>query len=46
MKAFERMEAMKIKPSDETFTHLMLAFAKRKEVDKVVEINKMAEEKY
>lgn len=46
MKAFERMQALKIKPSDETFTHLMLAHAKREQVDKVLEINKMATETF
>lgn len=44
MKAFERMLALKLRPTDETFNHLMLAHAKLKMVDKVIEINKMAEE--
>ena len=46
MKAFERMLALKLKPTDETFNHLMLAHAKLKMVDKVLEINKMAHEEY
>lgn len=46
MKAFDRMLALKIKPDDETFTHLMLAHAKRKQVDKVLELNKIANETY
>ena len=46
MKAFERMLALKLKPTDETLNHLMLAHAKLKMVDKVLEINKMADEEY
>jgi pentatricopeptide repeat protein len=42
MKAFERMLAMKIDPSDETFTQLMLAHAKRKMLAKVLELEKTA----
>jgi hypothetical protein len=46
MKAFERMIAMQIPPSDETFTHLMLAHAKRKMLEQVIELDRVATEKY
>lgn len=46
MKAFDRMIAMDIKPNDETFTHLMLAHAKRRQIDKVLELDRMATEQY
>ena len=37
---------MQIEPTDETFTHLMLAHAKRKQIDKVLELEKLASETY
>jgi len=46
MTAFERMKAMQIRPSDETFTQLMLAYAKRHHLDKVLELDKVANDEY
>jgi PPR repeat/Pentatricopeptide repeat domain len=46
MKAFERMRAMSIAPTDETFTHLMLVHAKQRQIDKVLELDKLATETY
>ena len=46
MKAFKRMEALKIKPTDATYTQLMLAYAKTRDLDKVLELHEEASEKY
>ena len=42
MKAFERMLALNIKPTDHIFTQMMLAYAKTKNLDKVLELNELA----
>ena len=46
MKAFEKMRAMQIEPTDETFTQLMLAHAKQRHIEKVLELDRMATETY
>ena len=40
------MEALKIKPTDATYTQLMLAYAKTRDLDKVLELHEEASEKY
>ena len=42
MKAFDRMLALNIKPTDHIFTQMMLAYAKVKNLDKVLELNELA----
>ena len=46
MKAFDRMLALNIKPTDHIFTQLMLAYAKVRNLDKVLELNEEAIDKY
>ena len=46
MKAFDRMLALNIKPTDHVFTQMMLAHAKTKNLDKVLELNDLASSKY
>ena len=42
MKAFDRMLALNIKPTDHIFTQMMLAYAKTKNLNKVLELNELA----
>ena len=42
MKAFDRMLALNIKPTDHIFTQMMLAYAKTKNLEKVLELNELA----
>ena len=46
MKAFDRMLALNIKPTDHIFTQMMLAYAKTKNLDKVLELNELASSQY
>ena len=45
-KAFEKMLALNISPNDNTFIHLMNSYAKRKQIDKVFELNEVAIKEY
>jgi len=46
LKAFDKMIAIGIKPTDMTFTQLMLSFAKKRNVEKVLELHKLAADEY
>jgi len=46
MNAFDKMLTLGIKPSDQVFTQLMLAFAKTKNLQKVLELEDQARNKY
>ena len=39
MEAYKKMETLGIKPNDETFTQLMTAYAKNKDIEMVEKIN-------
>ena len=46
LKAFRRMEAMGIRPTDHTYNQLMLNFAKNRNMPMVLKVNKEAIDKY
>lgn len=46
MQAYEKMETLGIKPNDETFNHLMTAYAKNRDIEMVEKINNIAIEKH
>lgn len=46
MDAFEKMKELGITPSDATFTQLMLAYAKRNNLEQVLDLERQASEKY
>jgi hypothetical protein len=46
LKAFRKMEAMGIQPTDYTYNQLMLNFAKKRDLEMVEKLNQEAIDKY